>query len=299
MSFFLFRVGLCSHGIFLLQVTWPHQSRRRSTQRHRSRGPESTRSSWKHVLQKGFKWDARWAICGKARKHGSSSDGCDVFVIGCIVRSPYLHQTAARFFVIGGILRSTDLHLTAAIIQDLGDARGDITIGESPSDGRCRTSLIVRSGSPNLPDLDRTADGKRARTTIAARSGPDHGAIGIPLRRNQGHDPSRGFRRRSFEHQHQDQRPIAARSWLDRGSGWSGIKANSARDWSHDAAQWRPLPRCIKSAPTTASIAHDLPANFPFKKPCILPLFFNYWSIREEIKRISRKIYSSLWSPHV
>ena len=161
-----------------------------------------------------------WCFCNWRHRAiaRSSSDGCKVFVIG-------------------GIVGSTDLRQTAAIVRDLGDTRGDITIGESPLDGRCRMSLIVRSRSLKLPDLDRTADGGRVRTTIVVRSWPDRGAIVYPLRRNQGHDPSHCFGRRSFEHQHHDRRLIAARSWLDRGSNWSGINANSAGDWSHDVAQ--------------------------------------------------------------
>ena len=35
-------------------------------------------------------------------------------------------------------------------------------------------------------------------------------------------------------------------------------------------------PTTHQMAPTTNSIAHDFWANFPFKKPCIIPLFFNF-----------------------
>ena len=122
-----------------------------------------------------------------------------------------------RPFVIGGTTRSPDFHRTAAIIRDLGDARGAITIGGSPSHSIHKTSSIVRSGSLNLPDLHRTANGGPARTTIVVRSCPDRSAIGIPKRRNQGHEPSHGFGRRSFEHQAHDRGPNVARSWPDRG----------------------------------------------------------------------------------
>ena len=43
-AFFLFRVGLYSHGILLLQVTWTFGRRRILSKWRRSRGPESTRS---------------------------------------------------------------------------------------------------------------------------------------------------------------------------------------------------------------------------------------------------------------
>ena len=46
-------------------------------------------------------------------------------------------------------------------------------------------------GTTHLPDLHRTADGGRTRTTIVVRSGPDCDAIVAPLRRNQGHDHRR------------------------------------------------------------------------------------------------------------
>ena len=45
-------------------------------------------------------------------------------------------------------------------------------------------------------------------------------------------------------------------------SFWSKIKGDSSRIWSHNASQWKPLPRRIKFAPTTASIAHDLRPKF-------------------------------------
>ena len=59
-------------------------------------------------------------------------------------------------------------------------------------------------------------------------------------------------------------------------------------------------------APTTSQIRSHDRLNCPrfwakilFKRPRISPLFFNFWSIREEIRRISRKISSSSWSPRV
>ena len=135
-----------------------------------------------------------------------------------------LHQTdtmGREFLLTVDSSESRDFHRTATMISDrlltlaIGGTRWNV---RSPSYGRCKTSLIVRSGLPNSPDLDRTADGGSARTTIVVRSCPDRSAIGIPKRRNQSHDPTHGFGRRSFEHQHHDRRPIAVRSWRDRGS---------------------------------------------------------------------------------
>ena len=45
-------VGLCPTWSYLLQVTWMHGGRWIRSERQRSRGPESTRSSIKHVRLK-------------------------------------------------------------------------------------------------------------------------------------------------------------------------------------------------------------------------------------------------------
>ena len=53
--FYFFRVGLCSHTVLTLQVTWRHGGRRilpALIAERESRGPESTRSSSKHVRKK-------------------------------------------------------------------------------------------------------------------------------------------------------------------------------------------------------------------------------------------------------
>ena len=55
--FYFFRVGLCSHTVLTLQVTWRHGGRRIQPAliaERGSRGPESTRSSSKHVRKKGL-----------------------------------------------------------------------------------------------------------------------------------------------------------------------------------------------------------------------------------------------------
>ena len=53
LSVYFFRVGLCSHTVLTLQVTWRHGGRRIQPALIAERGsrrPESTRSSSKHVL---------------------------------------------------------------------------------------------------------------------------------------------------------------------------------------------------------------------------------------------------------
>ena len=77
-----------------------------------------------------------------------------------------------------------------------------------------------------------------------------------------------------------DRGAIVARSWPDRGAIVASFEAN----WRKNSLQIRELrsrpkellPRPLKTAPTTTSIAHDLWANFPFNNPSILPLFFNF-----------------------
>ena len=140
------------------------------------------------------------------------------------------------------------------------------------------------------------------RGPIEPRSRRDRAAIVDPAARNLFHDLRSSFP----EHLEHDQCSIVVdrdRSREDRGllwsSFWGEIQANSARIWSHCAAQCKPLPRRLYSAPTTASIAHDFEPISLFKSMYFPSLFFNFWSIREGIKRISRKIFSSSWSPCV
>ena len=73
-----------------------------------------------------------------------------------------------------------------------------------------------------------------------------------------------------------DHGAIEARSWCDHGPFEARLWLNS---WPIRKPRRCPkelLPRPLQIASTTASIAHDLRANFPFKNPCILPLFFNF-----------------------
>ena len=95
---------------------------------------------------------------------------------------------------------------------------------------------------------------------------------------------------------------IAVRSRPDRPTIWANspqIGADSSWDWSHDQRQLKPLPWPQQSAPTTASNGPNFRAKILFKIDVFSPLFLTFWLIREAIKRISRKISSSSWSPRV
>ena len=55
-STFLFRMGLCSHGISLLQVTWPHRTRQVQARTLDRVDPSPRDHPSKHVLKKETKW---------------------------------------------------------------------------------------------------------------------------------------------------------------------------------------------------------------------------------------------------
>ena len=69
-----------------------------------------------------------------------------------------------------------------------------------------------------------------------------------------------------------DHDPIATRSWRDRGGNRGKSEAKLKLKSSRFVADLKPRPmpkespsRCLKTAPTNASIGHDLRANFSFK----------------------------------
>ena len=158
-----------------------------------------------------------------------------------------------------------DLHLTA----DLHRGTIAIFINRTASCG-----LSLQSRSDGL-------EGARKNSMITIGSNRYRGAIELwSWILHRGID-STIFRRRS--------RWIAImikpRLWPDRGAIVAYFEANLRKNspqirelWSH---QKELLPRPLKTASTTASNGLNSGAKFPFKKPCILHLFFNFWSIRE------------------
>ena len=116
-----------SHTSYLLQVTWTRDRRWISSRWQRSRGPESTRSSIKHVRDMHFKWSARWPTRGRARKHGSSSDGRNLSRLGALRDHPIFIGRPRSFAILA--------------------TRGAFWCVWSPSRGRqriARTTGIVR-----------------------------------------------------------------------------------------------------------------------------------------------------------
>ena len=112
----------------------------------------------------------------------------------------------------------------------------------------------------------------RKNPTIALRSNRNSGAIEPRWCVFHRGITSMIIRWRSLVDRDHDQLTIVARSWCDRGSFEAKFWAHSMPIRKPQCHQGGSLPRPIKFAPTTASIAHDLRANFSFKKRYILPL---------------------------
>ena len=199
-----------------------------------------------------------------------------------------------RSFAIRGIARSSNTHRTAAIIRNHGDARGAILIGGSSSD-RCdlvrwehrvdrdlifirrlrwRTVFLSLHGNLErripIRRRRRCVEEHHNRGPIEPRSRRDRAAIVDPSAWNLFHDPRSSFP----QHLEHDRRSIVVYRGRFWSSIWSEIQANSARIWSHNAAQRKPLPRRLDCAPTTASIGLKVGPNSPFKKSHVLSSFF-------------------------
>ena len=86
-----------------------------------------------------------------------------------------------------------------------------------------------------------------------------------------------------------DHGPIAPRSWLIQPrrcqvKGAMTLPSEGPRS---------PCDRGHQTHPTTASNGPNFRAQILFKTNVFSPFFFNFWSIREELKWISRKVLSS------
>ena len=181
------------------------------------------------------------------------------------------------------------------------------TVRSSSNGRRPRRSLTERSDHPphlifigRRSRLDRDAIVVRSwhdRGSIATRSWPDHDTIVARSRRDRGYNQPRS-------------------RLLQRGIMWLIIPTSSDGDrWSNDItivapieAESRPIsgqsrsynvtPRNrshepCKLPPRPHQSAMIFGQNFPLKTDVFLPLLFNFWSIREEIKWILRKVLSS------
>ena len=182
---------------------------------------------------------------------------------------------------------SHDLHRMAAIVRDLGDARGAITITSSPSNG---------------------GESSWKNSTIAARSNRDCGAIGprswllqggigatiLPLDRT-------AINWWPGSRSTHDRGAITVQSWPDCGVIMFSLKQKLRwiyrKSGSHDTAQGNCFHNPAKQLPRSHQTASKLGLILPLK--LVYSPFFslNLWSIHEGIKQISRNISSSSWSP--
>ena len=155
----------------LLQVTWTHH-RPAPIAKRRSRGPESTRSSSRHVRKTNHKWIYRWATCGVATRHQSSSDGYD--------SSRSWHMMEQRMDVLWW--SSDENWSDENWSQSWTSRRGIVSTG-------CGQRGCIKSRR-SLSDswIEKNHRSLRDRGPIIARSWPDRAAIMAHLRRNQDHD---------------------------------------------------------------------------------------------------------------
>ena len=247
----------------------------------------SPRDHWlQHVLKEKSKWIkvdglpvATWSLSRASDRHRGfigfkSSDGCD------FSRSGALHDHL--MFI--RRLRSFAIWAT----------RGASWCVRSPSCGRqriARSTAIVRititwiSIWRRRPIVEELHD----RGPIEPRSRRDRAAIGRLTWGNR----CQSIKRRSTDGQDHDRGPIAVQSWPDRGRNDGYSKQNLRPTWEFWVRPKEALSRPCKTAPMTASTAHDSGPISLFKSMYFPLLFLNFWSIRERIKRISRKILSS------
>ena len=307
------RVGLCSHTLFCCRtrgsigavrskrkasIAWTRVhaiGHQRTCLIGGVSGCDRARISWHVETLEAFDHRLKWIRASLDDRDLSRSQWC-VDSPGCI-----------------------DLHRMVTLLPDFAigehgvDTRWSRDLHQTATTTRHRHLTLARHGTPwtvQYPSDERrqqmTVESKprsrRDRDPIIARSGLWSSAITAPsivesrLHLFQIHQTA------WIEDWPRSWLTIAARSWPDRPT----IGANSPpnRGWITVELEPRsmpkdPPPRRHQTAPTTASVAHDLRANFPLKNPCISPLFFNFWSICEGIKRIARKISSSSWSPRV
>ena len=210
---------------------------------------------------------------------------------------------------IGNAVRSSSSGVDSHPTVRSSSHRGRLGIARSSSDGRDRSWSWRRMWSYqdhkiSIEQRRKLVEELHDRGAIEPRSRCNRAAIVAPLAWNRSDDSptwSDGERLmtritidvRSWP----DRGTIVARSWRDRGPFEAKIETNlpQIREPRHRPRE--SLPRPCKTASTIASNGLKIGPNFPFKNPCILPLFLNFWSIREEINRILRKISSSSWSP--
>ena len=185
-------------------------------------------------------------------------------------------------------LHRTWIHRTVAIFITIFTER---TAGDGPSSrswhtgsGELRSSTHLKLHQTAGKIRGRTPRSRSDRTAIVARSNCDRGSFimkSMPC--YTAHD-SNGMWQEKIPRSRPDRRLILTTIKCDRGFFWSQIEAEFIAGWKAQRRPRESLPRPLQSAPTTASIGHDLRAKFPFKSMYFPSYFLNFWSIPEEIK---------------
>ena len=183
----------------------------------------------------------------------------------------------------------------------------DRTAGGGLASWSQRTGSVNRDRSSNWSPSD-GLEASWKNSTIAVRSNRDRGAIKPrsgslrdAIASNRSENDQRLTRTSIFARSWPDRGPIVARSWVFlRQKSWpfrSEIEAKlwliSSQSGSYVLAKWN----CLHDAWIPPPRPHQLPTIFGpislFKSMYFPLLFFNFWSTREEIKRVSRKVLSS------
>ena len=188
-------------------------------------------------LKKRFKWYPRWTTRGRARKHGSASDGC-----GFLCK--WKQRAIARSSSDGRDLhrelhRSNGWWWTLPTITAYEIARS----WPSPHLKRYRTATKTRGRTPRS---------RSDRTAIATQSSHNRGNFGVE---------SLPWDRTAVDYSPvpqstPDRDPIVARSWPDRGENggqseaiWGKIVLDSKPIRKLRLRQWKPPPRRLIPPP--------------------------------------------------
>ena len=265
LSLYFFRVGLCSHTILFIagDVATRRASDRGGNPRSHGRSPRD--QQLRHVLKIGI------------------SDG-----------SPdHTWMRHKRSIVVPISSRFIGRSWSSAISEHHADT----------------------SGWSNSASKDWTVDRASRRTTIDAWSWPDRRVIAARFVRNRGAFSAKvelwhrgiedvylqlhqmAFDQESTAQSTLDRSPIAARSRSDRAAIGALFEAKS---WlipnqygSYVLAKWNRLHDALIPPPRPHQSATIFGPIFLFKSMYFPPLFFNFWSTREEIKQVSRKVLGS------
>ena len=244
----------------------------------RSRGPQSTRSSSKHVLQKGHKWSLIERPTSRHAAFREAPDPHQIEVLKMIaIRRLRLNLMKRRYMDSPWPWSSSDGWSSSRDDRDL-----------HRSDGWQWTRIAIWW-------LRRLVEELYDRGAIKPRSHHNQAAIMLFQRKIRWSilpTSSDGDRWRI-------NRTIDARSWCDRGPimarsprdrGWFTIKLRPRSPPTDQAAPT--TDHGHQSAPTIASNGLKIGPNFLSKKPCISPLFLKLsidsWRELSEFKARSR-----------